>query len=99
MDELIRRKDAIEAIKALECLGYIECKTVGTIKEIEAIPSADRPKEKTISVDVLREILSDVKEAHRNNYEAEAVIADVWGEVVDMLKGKADEKMDVLQPM
>jgi len=43
-DDLIRRRDAIEAIKALECLGYIECKTVGAIKEIEAIPSADRPQ-------------------------------------------------------
>ena len=47
----------------------------------------DRPQEKTISVDVLREILSDVKETHRNNSEAEAVMSDVWDEVVDMLKG------------
>lgn len=44
MNDLIRRRDVIATLKALECLGYIECKTVGAIKEIEAIPSADRPK-------------------------------------------------------
>lgn len=53
---------------------------------------ANRPQEKTISVDVLREILSDVKETHRNNSEAEAVISDVWDEVADMLKGTDDER-------
>ena len=93
MNDLIRRRDVIATLKALECLGYIECKTVGAIKEIEAIPSADRPQEKTISVDVLREILSDVKEAHRNNSEAEAVISDVWDEAVDMLKGANNDRI------
>ena len=44
MNDLIRRRDVIATLKALECLGYIECKTVGAIKEIEAIPSADRPR-------------------------------------------------------
>lgn len=43
-DDLIKRSDAIEALKAVECFGVIECKTVGLIKDINAIPSADRPQ-------------------------------------------------------
>ena len=43
-DDLIRRRDVIATLKALECLGYIKCKTEGAIKDIEAIPSADRPQ-------------------------------------------------------
>ena len=42
MEDLIRRSDAIKAIEALECFGYIECKTKGLVKDINAIPSADR---------------------------------------------------------
>ena len=45
MEDLIRRSDAIKAIEALECFGYIECKTKGLVKDINAIPSADRPSE------------------------------------------------------
>jgi hypothetical protein len=44
MEDLIRRSDAIKAIEALECFGYIECKTKGLVKDINAIPSADRPQ-------------------------------------------------------
>lgn len=44
MENLIRRSDAIKAIKALECFGYIECKTKALVKDINAIPSADRPQ-------------------------------------------------------
>lgn len=62
------------------------------IDAVKALPSADRPQGEMISVDVLREILSDVKENHRNNSEAEAVISDVWDEVVDMLKGTDNEE-------
>lgn len=43
-DDLIRRSDAIRAIEALECLGYIKCKTKALVKNINAIPSADRPQ-------------------------------------------------------
>jgi len=43
-DDLIKRSDAIRAIEALECFGYIECKTKALVKDINAIPSADRPQ-------------------------------------------------------
>lgn len=49
-DDLIRRRDVIVTLKTLECLGYIKCKTEGVIKDIEDLPSADRPKGEWIEI-------------------------------------------------
>ena len=42
--DTIYREDAIRTIEALECFGFIECKTKALVKDINAIPSADRPQ-------------------------------------------------------
>ena len=46
MSDLIRREDAIEAIKGNSYLDddYIEINGYGAIKDIRALPSADRPQ-------------------------------------------------------
>ena len=92
MKDVIYRDDALNAL--YQCTPF-DPKGIALLEKceskIEAIPSADRPQEKTISVDTLIEILSDVKEAHRNSSEAEAVIVDVWDEVVDVLRGAKDD--------
>lgn len=56
-----------------------------------AVEVADRPQGEWIEVSTLREIFGDVQYAHRGNSEAEAVIADVWYEVKNVLKGADDE--------
>lgn len=42
-DDLIKREDAIKVLESEDCFGYIECKTKALVKDINAIPSADRP--------------------------------------------------------
>lgn len=44
MSDLIKRSDAIKAIEAEECLGYVECQSEWLYDRINAIPSADRPQ-------------------------------------------------------
>ena len=44
-EDLIKRGDAIKAIEAEECLGYVECQSEWLYDRINAIPSADRPQE------------------------------------------------------
>ena len=69
-DDLIKRADAIEALKAVECFGVIECKTVGLIKDINAIPSADRPQGEW----------TDYKDEHTCSVCKEVVIDDWYYE-------------------
>ena len=42
MEEWIKKSDAIKAIEAEECLGYVECQSEWLYDRINAIPSADR---------------------------------------------------------
>ena len=72
MDELIRRSDAIEAIKDNSfALGddYLEINGYGAIDDIRALPSADRPQgewiDEAISIinDMQREGIVDYQQA------------------------------------
>lgn len=72
MDELIRRSDAIEAIKDNSfALGddYMEINGYGAIDDIRALPSVDRPRgewiDKAISIidDMQREGIVDYQQA------------------------------------
>ena len=72
MDELIRRSDAIDAIKDNSfALGddYLEINGYGAIDDIRALPSVDRPRgewiDKAISIidDMQREGIVDYQQA------------------------------------
>ena len=65
-DDLIRRRDVIVTLKTLECLGYIKCKTEGAIKDIEAIPSADR----TSATEIMNAYHEGVRKGIAEAYEA-----------------------------
>lgn len=93
MDDLIKREDAIKVIKESECLGFVECKTTGLIKDINTIPSADRPQlDKDIvepiangnvlmSEDTYEELLADRPQGEWKNYKDEHYCSHC-GEVV-----------------
>lgn len=92
-DDTIKREKVIATIGVM----YERCDTRDItdyrdllLESVKVLPTAER-EGKRIEVSVLREILGDVQYTHRGNSEAEAVIADVWDEVKDALKGADDE--------
>lgn len=54
MDDLIRRKDAIKAIKGNSYVDddYIEINGYGAIEDIRSLPSADRPQGEWIDAEI-----------------------------------------------
>lgn len=69
-EDLIKRGDAIKAIEAEECLGYVECQSEWLYDHINAIPSADRPQGEWI----------DYKDEHTCSVCKEVVIDDWYYE-------------------
>ena len=51
-EDLIKRGDAIKAIEAEECLGYVECQSEWLYDRINAIPSADRPQGEWVDAEI-----------------------------------------------